>query len=161
MGYYDIPIYSARSYTGYGWYAPYTLDNRKTTVQKDEDIEDEVNNCVDPSGSEAFPYISFKRWHNGAEAKFTDCIYKSNLLGWGDNNGEPTTDGIVNAFNDINGVNWIQELYKHTYYYVKYGSSHIVDMNISINFENLQNKLRIKKEGMRYIISFLQSSISV
>jgi len=166
MGYYDLSIYNSELHTHNGWYLPSDADLRRTKIINVVGIGSD--NIDDASGSLGFPFISFKRWCNSAKPSFKDCVYKGNMLGWGES--EPKKDYIFRTLSDLNfglGLernNWILELYKRTYFFVKYGASQYVD---NVYFDNnklekaISENLRIKKEGLRYIVTFLASSIEV
>jgi hypothetical protein len=75
------------------------------------------------NGSMGYPFCQYMKWTNSYNTcKFVPTLYKS-YIGWGGSTN-PTIEGVYDAMVSYNeSVNWLKELYKRTYLYIKYGTT--------------------------------------
>lgn len=101
-----------------------------------------------------FPSIGLFEWHNTANhSKFTDAVY-ADYMGWG---LEPHVQQIYLKYNrnDASGTNWLKELFRLTYLYIRYGTMHVKaddDPNI-INLDLLFED-RVGMNNIRFINTY-------
>lgn len=102
--------------------APSSPQNRMDSVyvfNTDTDSYELETNSED--GSMAYPFCKFMKWTNSYNTcKFVPTIYKS-YIGWGGSTN-PTTQGVYDAMASYEG-DWLRELYKRTYLFIRYGST--------------------------------------
>ena len=101
-----------------------------------------------------FPSIGLFEWNNAANhSKFTDAVY-ADYMGWG---LESHAQQVYLKYNrtDAAGINWLKEMFRLTYLYLRYGSVHaLVDDDPNILNLDLLFEQRVSVDSIRFINTY-------
>jgi hypothetical protein len=79
----------------------------------------------DPSGSGIFPWIGYSRWANSATGcNIAPSVYRP-ALGWGEDTASAYS--ALSSYGN-NAEDWILELFRRTYIYVRYGNAEVLPL---------------------------------